>query len=404
MGSKISGNTLVVVVAWLVLLSSVLTSQSLDCTTPPGPSVAAGAYHTCAVQEDSTGICWGYNGDGQLGDNSTTNRRKPGSVMGLTRILAIVAGNFHSCALNANAVVSCWGGNYYGQVGDKTTVDRWAPVSVVGLSGVRTITSGGYHVCALPLDPSDPVRCWGLNDYGQLGDGSTTSRSEPVAVTGLPGVVQAIAAGEYHTCALLVEGGGIISCWGINYYGQLGHDTITDSWVPVSVAGLTGVRAIALGASHTCALLKSGAVRCWGYNGQGQLGDNSIVDRDTPVVSAPGLTGVVSIAAGDYHTCALSEAGNVSCWGSNGDGQLGDGTYQSSQFPVPVFNLSGVVTITAGRYHTCATLRESHVLRCWGYNWYGQVTGDTSLVQSSINAPSHPVQCGSAGTEVSTHT
>ena len=272
MGSKISVNTLVVVVAWLVLLSSVLTSQSLDCTTP-GPSVALGGYHTCAVQEDSTGICWGANVYGQLGDNSTTDRRKPGSVLGMIGIQAIVAGETHSCALNASAVVSCWGYNYHGEVGDKTTVDRWAPVSVVGLSGVRAITSGLYHVCALPLDPSDPVRCWGLNSKGQLGDGSTTIRSEPVAVTGLPGVVQAIAAGYSHTCALLVEGDGIISCWGRNYNGQLGNGTTTDSWVPVSVAGLTGVRAITLGAYHTCALLKSGGVRCWGYNGYSSTGE-----------------------------------------------------------------------------------------------------------------------------------
>ena len=185
MGSKTCRNILVVVVAWLALLSLVLTSQSLDCTTP-GPSVALGGYHTCAVQEDSTGICWGANWAGQLGDNTTTNRRIPGYVLGLSGIHAIVYGEQHSCALNASALVSCWGSNFHGQVGDKTTIDRWAPVSVVGLSGVRAIAAGQYHVCALPLAPSDFVRCWGHNNYGQLGDGSTTTRLEPVAVTGLP--------------------------------------------------------------------------------------------------------------------------------------------------------------------------------------------------------------------------
>ena len=405
MSGKLSGNILVGLVAWLMLPSLGLSSQSMDCATP-GPFVAFGLYHTCAVQEGGNGICWGYNSNGQLGDGTVTARATPGYVLRLAGVKAIVAGWSYTCALNASALVSCWGDNSVGQIGDDTNISpRLTLVSVFGLSMVRAISGGVHHVCALALaPPCDPVvSCWGWNVYGELGDGSTVMSTKPVSVTGLHGVVRAIAAGGQHTCALLLRGDGdVISCWGDNSSGQLGNGTITRmSSVPVSVAWLTGVRAIALGNAHSCALLEGGAVSCWGWNERGQLGNNSTVNSANPV-PVLGLTGVVAIAAGAAHTCALSsEAGTVSCWGDNMDGALGDGTYTNRLTPVHVSNLSGVVSINAGSDHTCATLREGHLLRCWGYNEHGEVTGDQST--NKVNVPSTPVLCG-AGKEASTHT
>ena len=237
---------------------------------------------------------------------------------------AIAAGDNHTCALTTTGGVKCWGDNNLGQLGDGTTTKRVTPVDVSGLtSGVSAIATGGSHTCALTTTGS--VKCWGRNFYGQLGDGTTTDRFTPVDVSGLTSGVSAIAAGGSHTCALTTTGG--VKCWGRNSFGQLGDGTApTNSSTPVDASGLTsGVSAIAAGNSHTCALTTTGGVKCWGNNSSGQLGDGTTTARSTPV-DVSGLTsGVSAIAAGGFHTCALTTTGGVKCWGNNFFGQLGNG-------------------------------------------------------------------------------
>ena len=291
----------------------------------------------------------------------------------LTDTFQVAAGSYNTCALTGAGGVLCWGKNEAGQVGDGTTTNRAVPTPVIDLAGgVKAITVGGLHACAL-LD-SGGVRCWGWNPSGQLGDGTTTDRLTPVSVPGLVNVT-AIAAGRDHTCALLA--GGTVQCWGANFSGQLGDGTTTDRSTPVSVSGLANVTAIAAGGYHTCALLGNGSAQCWGYNFHGQLGDGTTTDRAIPV-GVSGLVNATSIATGGYHTCALLDNGSMQCWGSNSSGQLGDGTITNRSTPVSTLGLVNVTGIAAGAFHTCALL-DNGSAQCWGSNSSGQLGDGAGL-------------------------
>jgi alpha-tubulin suppressor-like RCC1 family protein len=250
-------------------------------------------------------------------------------------------------------------------------------------SGVRAIgIAAGYaHTCALTR--AGGVRCWGYNHFGQLGDGTTVNRRRPVGVFGLRRGVRAIAAGGRHSCALMKL--GAVECWGDNAYGELGDGTTARRLKPVAVRGLHGLRAVAAGEAFACALTGSGRVACWGDNRRGELGDGTTRGRDLPAPVADLGPGVTAIALGYFHACALEGAGTVECWGYNGYGQLGDGTSTDRRVPVRVSGLTGVVEISAGGGHTCALTRGGTV-RCWGSNRYGEL-GDETTTPSSTPVP-----------------
>jgi alpha-tubulin suppressor-like RCC1 family protein len=283
-------------------------------------------------------------------------------------------------------------------LGNNSPADRsLVPVAVYtnGVLNGKTITqiaAGYYHTCALA---GGQVYCWGYNNYGQLGNHSTTDSLVPVAVD-TSGVlngktVTQITAGQSYTCALA---GGQVFCWGYGGWGVLGNnsDSAAQDLVPVAVdtsgvlSGKT-VTQIAAGQVHTCAIA-GGQVFCWGFN-SGQLGNNSLTDSSVPVaVNTSGvLSGktVTQIAAGDHHTCALAE-GKIYCWGDNANGHLGNNSTTDSLVPVAV-NTSGVLSgktvtqIAAGSMRTCA-IAGGQVF-CWGYNNVGQL-GNNSTTQSLI--------------------
>ena len=275
------------------------------------------------------------------------------ALVDLTGIGNIAAGSYHTCALTTAGGVKCWGFNGAGELGDNTTIRRLTPVDVSGLnSGVIAIAAGEGYTCALTT--AGGVKCWGWNSGGQLGDNSTTQRLTPVDVVGLTSGVTAISAAQFHTCALTTAGG--VKCWGWNGGGQLGNNSTTESLVPVDVLGLTsGVTAIATGFYHSCARTAAGGVKCWGWNADGQLGDNSTTQRLTPVDVAGLTSGIAAISAGFYHNCARTTAGGVKCWGFNADGQLGDNSIITRLIPVDVSGLgSGVSAIATGWGQTCA--------------------------------------------------
>ncbi|MBK8049792.1 MAG: biotin transporter BioY [Anaerolineales bacterium] len=340
-------------------------------------AIAAGGKHTCALTTAGAVLCWGYNVYGQLGDGTQTDHWTPVAVTGITSgIQVITAGSGDTCAVNSTGGVKCWGMNLYGQLGDGTTVNRLTPTNVVGLAGsMQAISAGNYHTCALTA--SGGVKCWGFNQQGQLGTCTADFVTTPVSVSTLTSGVQFISAGSASTCAVTGTEGA--KCWGNNFWGQLGAGTTADRWKPQDVSGLTAeIRSVAAGGDHTCALAEAGGVTCWGYNGYGQLGDGTTTDHWTPV-DVIGLTGgAQSVATGLSHTCAVTAAGGVKCWGWNEYGQLGDGTKINRATPVDVTGLaSGVKAIAAGWYHTCA-LTEAGAVKCWGWNATGQLGNGTT--------------------------
>ncbi len=288
----------------------------------------------------------------------------------------ISAGDDHSCAVGSDGTARCWGRNSNRQLGNGSTTTSSVPVVVSGLTGVVSISAGGSHSCALGFDGT--VRCWGNNGSGQLGSDSLTSSSVPVVVSGLSGV-QSISTGNAHSCAVLSDGSA--RCWGDNSNGQLGINSLTNSKVPVVVHGLGGVQSISAGTSRTCAVLFDGSARCWGNNSNGQLGNNSMTNSKVPVVVS-GLSGAVSISTGSSHSCAVLSDGSARCWGNNSNGQLGDNSLTFSLVPVVVSGLSGAVSISTGSSHSCAVLSDGSA-RCWGRNSNGQL-GINSLTSSSV--------------------
>jgi len=330
-------------------------------------SVSAGeSTWACAVTAGGAVLCWGNNSaSGGLGDGSTGVSSDPVTVAGLTTgaTAVSVGGDGSACAVTAGGGVQCWGDDTYGELGngsatdssvdaeapvtcfrgmecpDAATPSSSVPVQVTGLtSGVTAIAAGNKFACAITARGG--VKCWGDNTYGELGDGSTTSSSVPVQVTGLTSGVTSISAGGTDvgtSFACAVTAGGSVMCWGAYQDGQLGISSMTGS-TPVEVQGITGATSVSAGGFSACAVTSGGGVMCWGGNPDGELGDGSTTGAVVRVpVQVSGLTsGVTNVSVGFRSACAITQAGVRWCWGDNFAGQLGNGSAESSPIPVRV--------------------------------------------------------------------
>jgi alpha-tubulin suppressor-like RCC1 family protein len=393
-------------------------SQPALAASQGSTSIARGSNHACAV-ESGTAYCWGSDDDGQLGDGSTLDSSIPvavntsGALAGKT-LTQIAGGADFTCALDSTGHAYCWGNDDHGQLGDGSTSSVIVPVAVdtSGVLAGKTLTqiaTGADFTCA--LDSAGAAYCWGGNDFGGLGDGSTSDSNVPVAVD-TSGVLAGktltqIAVGDYHGCAL--DSLGAAYCWGWNAGGQLGNGNTADSSVPVAVdtSGVLAGKTLTqiTGGSSTCALDASGAAYCWGDNSTGQLGDGSTTGSSVPVaVDASGvlagktLTGIATGPAA-AQACAVDSAGKAYCWGYDQYGQLGNGTTAfDSTVPVAV-DTSGVLAgktltqIAIGGTNTCAVDTDG-ALYCWGSNALGSL-GDGSTTQSDVpvlTGPSAPAK------------
>lgn len=314
----------------LLLAEGVPASAAGVFSTSRAPSELGGP-HSCALRTDGQLRCWGAGETGQLATAVSGSRLLPAQVEGLNgSVVEVSAGTEFSCARHADGRVACWGSNLFGRLGignaDQSGLSRFPPTDVVGLPQAATrIAAGGGLACA--LNALGAVHCWGSNLFGSLGNGGGSDSGVPVAVNLGGASAQRIAVGSLHACAL--TSGNQVRCWGLNDSGQLGDGSTANSPVPTTVTGLSGtLTGLTAGSSHSCALNSAGEVYCWGANGHGQLGDGSTSNRSSAArVFGPGVVSAISAGAG--HTCALVNSGRVTCWGDNRRGQLGDGSLAS---------------------------------------------------------------------------
>jgi alpha-tubulin suppressor-like RCC1 family protein len=374
------------------------TADLVDLSSAGATGISSGGKITCALLSNHRVGCWGGNGSGELGDGVSSHGHAdtegfdlsptPVQVKGITTATQVSAGEETTCAVLSNHTIECWGANSAGELGngasENATVYSSTSVQVGGVSNAVSVSVGSTHGCAVLSDQT--VECWGDNNVGELGDGSAGGyKSTSVQVEGITTATQ-VSAGFGHTCALL--SGGTVECWGANDGGQLGNgSTERGSPSPVPVEGITDATQVSAGKDNTCALLSNHTIECWGANNFGQLGNGSadLGYRSTPV-QVKGITIAVRISVGDDHACALLSGGAVECWGDNdfdqlGDPEIGHAVNSHSSTPVRVKELINAQELSAGGDHTCALL-SNHTVRCWGDNYFGEL-GNAKTTNSS---------------------
>lgn len=301
---------------------------------------------------------------------------------------SVELGEDHTCGVNASAVALCWGMNNRGQLGDGSNTGRTRPVVVAGGLAFNSLSPGISHTCGIAT--TGVAYCWGRNAEGQLGDDTRVERNAPIDVSG-DLMFTALSTGGLHTCGLT---GGVAYCWGSGAQGQLGVGSSGTGFVrgvPTPVSGGLSFVTLDAGGLHGCGITGDGTVYCWGSDSAGALGTAEDENCDDglgnpfPCSAAPvpvsSAHAFASVSAGVAHTCAVTNEGAAYCWGRNVEGQLGDGSTASSSVPVLVLGDLQFVAVSAGNFHSCG-LTASGAAYCWGGNHRGQL-GDGSDSGSS---------------------
>jgi alpha-tubulin suppressor-like RCC1 family protein len=364
---------------------SAATSDAFNISVQFDGAISAGGAHSCAISTASGTYCWGVNSSGQLGGTTISSIDSiPVLVRGGLTFTSVVAGNAHSCGLTAAGTAYCWGNNGNGQLGINSTTNATQPALVSGGLVFQSLAAGGFHTCGLTTASGTAaidrqVYCWGANWSGQIGVGTPASPyrfevptrvSEPLQTTR----TVAITAGYEHTCAIATTSAAY--CWGAGWAGQLGTNSVTatDAHVPTLVLGSHVWSSITAGNYHTCGISTTGGniARCWGYNWAGQIGDNSSgTNRLVPTAVAGSVTTWSRLAAGGNFTCGTNASGTF-CWGNNGSGEIGnDDPTTPVIIPTPVSGSLVFTSLTGGGSHACG--RTATALYCWGSNSSGRL-------------------------------
>ncbi|GAC1655828.1 MAG: hypothetical protein NVS4B3_20870 [Gemmatimonadaceae bacterium] len=334
----------------------------------PFIQLSAGGFDTCALTAAGSAYCWRNQVGVQTSDSVSQGTPLP--VSGGLSFQRVSAGGYHnSCALTLLGVAYCWGENAYGQLGNGTTTTTSSPVAVSGGLTFQSLSAGQNHVCA--LTPAGVAYCWGHNGSSQLGTTVASSlcpaggggnpavpcNTTPVPVAG--GLTfTMISAGNGQSCALTA--GGSAYCWGGGY---IGDGSSKGSSTPTPVSGGLVFRSLSVGAGHTCALTVSGTPYCWGFTGVVNTARTAELVDSVPAL-VPGDLALQSISTGGGFACGLTGAGAVYCWGNNSFGQLGS-TSPSSLTPVSLLIGQTFPSLSAGGSHACVLTRDG-AARCWG--------------------------------------
>ena len=375
----------------LFLGGSSWAAPSPTCDEGDVTQLSAGFRHACAVRADHSLWCWGFNFNGQLGTGSTTYEYTPVQVTALGhRVRSVAASDQHTCAITVDNSLWCWGDNSSGELGDGTTTNSLVPVAVPGLThAVASVAVGANTTCVVKGDHS--LVCWGASYNGSLGAGGTGNILTPSPIVGLESQKTVEVSLLTDLCALTEQ--GAVYCWGDNQYGDLGQGDLVTRYTPTPVTALPApIRTVTAHGDAVCALDVAGNVSCWGKNDSGQVGDGSNVPAYPFAVPSPTVLATipdsVDVAVGNGAGCAIQRGGRLSCWGSNFQGELGVGDTTDRDTPTPVA-LPGVTSVSIGEGFACATDDRRNVY-CWGDDSLGQlgVSGISgSLVPNRVPMP-----------------
>ena len=342
-------------------------------------SVAVGSQHRCGLKTNGSIWCWGSNMDGELGNGTTTVlETTPTQVMGSQEWAQVSAGSDYSCGVQTDGTLWCWGRNQSGQLGIGSTTDQNRPAqeasNLRGWTKVSTsATTFGAFTCGIEQSEDGyGLYCWGENIDGDYGADSFSPNS-PHRIS--QGHWKDMEISQVHGCGIQQihpGGGAFLLCWGGNEHGQLGSGTNTNSSTPsIEATESSDWEQVAVGSKHSCGLKENGTLWCWGDNSNGQLGTGDTSAQNQPVQESTGASNWTQVTLGEKHSCAIKVDGSLWCWGGNGSRELGDGTREDRHTPVRVGASQGPwAQVDASRgslSHTCA-VTTSNALYCWGSN------------------------------------